>query len=282
MGKIVKGASVGKGNYLLSVPDLSVKELPETALVNFFAIDSDEVGGPPNQPEPVSIDWEALHAQAESLIESASRDAEALLQDAQERALALISDASSRSVLIEEEARAAGLEQGTQTGRDSANVEMEDMLTTMRGLVEMARVERHKIIVSAEPEIVRLSTVIAERILHKHIGLDPMVVVEMTKAAIARLLSRETVTVRVNPADIETVREHREQILGAGDIEHMRIVEDQRVDRGGVLVETQSGTIDAKVATQLREVKRVMQVEDAIAMSPPNQPALVVRPAQVG
>ncbi len=280
MGRIVKGAGFGKGNYLLTVPELKAPP-PILAIVDDFGeSESDESA---IIPEPIAaIDWEAVRAQAEGLIDTASNDAQALLTDAQERALALMADGASRSLRIEEEARTAGLEQGTQAGRDAANVEMEGMLTTMRGLVEMARVERHKIILSAEPEIVRLSTVIAERILHKQIGLDPMVVVDMTKAAIARLLSRETVTVRVNPADIETVREHRDHILGAGDIEHMRIIEDQRVDRGGVLVETQSGTIDAKVSTQFREAKRVLQVEDAIAMSPPSEPALFVRPAQVG
>ena len=63
-------------------------------------------------------------------------------------------------------------------------------------------------------------------------------------------------TVRVNPADIETMREHREQLMSMNDIDNMRVIEDQRVDRGGVVIETEAGTIDAKISTQLREARR--------------------------
>ncbi|MDQ2679763.1 MAG: FliH/SctL family protein [Candidatus Eremiobacteraeota bacterium] len=282
MGKIVKGATLGSSNYLLSVPIIRHPELAPEPAVDFTMVETGDIPVENPEPQAPSIDWDALHAQAQEITDNASRDAQSLLNDAQARSSAIIAEANARSSQIELDARAAGLEQGKQAGLDSANTEMEEMLSTMRGLVEMARVERHKIILSAEPEIVRLATLIAERVLHKQIALDPMVVVDMTKAAISRLLTRETVTVRINPADIETVREHKEQILGAGDIEHMRIIEDQRVDRGGVLVETQSGTIDAKVATQLREAKRVLQVEDAISMSPPSEPALFMRPAKAG
>jgi len=76
------------------------------------------------------------------------------------------------------------------------------------------------------------------------------------------------VTLRVNPADLDTIRQHREAITASNDVEHLRIVEDQRVDRGGVLVETEAGTIDAKIATQLREARRAIlnDGEDGIAL----------------
>jgi flagellar assembly protein FliH len=157
---------------------------------------------------------------------------------------------------------------------------MDQMLETMRGLIEMARIERHKIIEGAEPEIVRLSVTIAERILTQHVALEPNTVLEMTRSAIARLVSRETVTVRVNPADLEVMREHREQLMAMNDIDNLRIIEDQRVDRGGVLLETDAGTIDAKVSTQLREVRRLLAVDDALAVNPSSEPALINPPAQ--
>jgi flagellar biosynthesis/type III secretory pathway protein FliH len=48
----------------------------------------------------------------------------------------------------------------------------------------------------------------------------------------------------------------------------LRIIEDQRVDRGGVLVETDGGTIDARIGTQLNEAKRVLHVEDELIVQP--------------
>ena len=111
----------------------------------------------------------------------------------------------------------------------------------------MARVERHKLIEEAEPELVRLAFGIAERVLHQQVALDRGVAVEMAKVAIARLIERDTVTVRVNPADLERMREHRDELIAIGDIRNLRVVEDKRVDRGGVVVDSAAGTIDARI-----------------------------------
>ena len=136
------------------------------------------------------------------------------------------------------------------------------MLATMRALIEMAGAERHKIIEGAEPEIVKLAVGIAERVLHQQIALDRNVVIEMVKHAVTRLVDRERITVRVNPADLERMREHRDEVLALGDVETMRIIEDQRVDRGGVVLETDGGTVDAKISTQLAQVRRVLHIDD--------------------
>jgi flagellar biosynthesis/type III secretory pathway protein FliH len=60
----------------------------------------------------------------------------------------------------------------------------------------------------------------------------------------------------------------------------MRVIEDQRVDRGGVVIETDAGTIDAKISTQLREVRRLLAVEDAISVSESSETAIINPPAQ--
>ncbi len=88
---------------------------------------------------------------------------------------------------------------------------------------------------------------IAERIVHERTRSNPNVVVENVRQALTRLVGREVVTLRVNPGDLDTIREHRDEIVAANDVEHLRVVEDQRVDRGGVIVETDAGTIDAKI-----------------------------------
>ena len=227
-----------------------------------------------------TVDFEALRAEAEQIVDDASRDAQQLVRDAQARAVALLEDAQRRVTEIETQAHQQGFEQGVSDGRTAAQAEMDEMLETMRGLVEMARIERHKIIDTAEPEILRLSVAIAERILNQHVALDPNTVMEMVKSAIMRLVNREKVTVRVNPSDIETMRAHREQLMSMNDIDNLRVIEDQRVDRGGIVIETDAGTIDSKISTQLREVRRLLAVDDTLSVAPSGEPALINPPAQ--
>jgi flagellar assembly protein FliH len=281
LGKVVKGARASEARYTIAVPDVErtvVHGIPEATSYeddygfNAYARETPGSSGSSNnsgfgspQPAPTpQIDFDALQSEAEAIIDGAQRDAEALLTDAHARARAMIDDAGARAEMIAENARRAAHEAGHSAGTQAAEREMSEMLATMRNLIEMARAERHKIIESAEPELVKLAMGIAERVLHQQIALDRNVVVEMAKVAISRLIDRDTVTVRVNPADLERMREHREDVLAMGDVKNVRIIEDQRVDRGGVVVETDAGSVDARVHTQLAEVKKVLHVEDDV------------------
>jgi flagellar assembly protein FliH len=277
MGRVVKGAQVAQQAYRLKPPPIAAPAPARPPAFGddpvFDALEAHEFGVP-------HVDFEAVHAEAAKLIDDASAQAEALLRAAQERATALLADTQKLAAESEANAQREGYERGLAEGRAAAQSEMDEMLATMRNLIEMARAERHKIIESAEPEIVRLAVSIAERILHQHVAVDRNAVLEMARSAIMRIVHRETVTVRVNPADIETMREHREQLMAMNDIDNLRIIEDQRVDRGGVVLETEAGTVDAKISTQLREVRRLLSVEDPITVAPAADAVMLNPPAQ--
>jgi flagellar assembly protein FliH len=276
MGRVVKGVQLRVERYQLVAPEIVEPVVEPGAGGDDLSLDAYGFGdesllldGPlGSAPAVPAVDVEAIRAQAEALVEDAARNAEQLLADAHSRARALVEDAAARADTIAQEARKRGHDEGFQAGRDAADHEMNDMLVTMRGLLEMGRAERHKLIEDAEPELVRLALGIAERVLHQQIALDRGVVFEMAKTAIARLIERDTVTVRVNPADLERMREHRDELIAIGDIRNLRVVEDQRVDRGGVVVDTEAGTIDARIATQLDEARKILHIEDDVIVEP--------------
>lgn len=275
MGRIVKGARLRSERYALEVPEIVAPPQASTPADSFDAFDEygfpstvsalDDLplahGAPPS-------DVETIASQAHALLTDAASNAEALLADAHERARAMIEDAAVRSESIAAEARAKAHDEGFAAGREQADREMNEMLVTMRSLVETARAQRRVLVEQAEPEIVRLALAIAERVLHQQVALDRGVVVEMAKTAIARLIDRETVTIRVNPADLERMREHRDDLIAIGDVRNMRVVEDKRVDRGGVVVETDAGTIDARIGTQLEEARKVLHIEEDVVVEP--------------
>jgi len=266
--------------YALTVPDVVVDDLPPPAhveadplyasppgMADFGAYGAESQATEPVAPPEPAIDLEAIRSEAEALIAHGKAEAEAALARARADAENLLSDARRRVATIETEAHDRGYEAGATAGRAAADEEMTDMLETMRGLIDVARVERTKFVESAEGEVVRLAVEIAERIVHKQLDVDGETIVGIARHALQRLVGRERVTVRVNPGDAERLRGHREALLNVHDVENLRIVEDQRVDRGGIVIETESGTIDAKVSTQTREARRAMRAEDAAAQA---------------
>jgi flagellar assembly protein FliH len=266
MGRVVKNARVNSQRYQVAVPSVERSSNDEDDSLYAGPAEPDRLELPSPQTPPVDLD--AIAQQARELIDLAEQHAKALLQTARERAAQLLTEGGQRGDSLVEAVKAQARADGLAEGTAAADREMNDMMVTMRNLVDMARVERHKLMEGAEPELVRLAVGIAERVLHQQIALDRGVVVEMAKVAIARLVEKESVTVRVNPGDLERMREHREELLNGGEIKNFRVVEDQRVDRGGVVVETDGGTIDARISTQVNEAKRVLHIEDDVIVQP--------------
>jgi flagellar assembly protein FliH len=266
LGRVVKNARLGAQKYQVAVPTIEHNGTVEDS--SFIVSPQPESDPIEYTPLPVSIPVDDVAREAAALIDRAEEKAKALLADAHERARALIEDAAARGEELVAAVRSQAHTEGYAAATAAADREMNEMMATMRNLVEMARAERHKLVETAEPELVRLAMGIAERVLHQQIALDRGVVVEMAKVAIARLVERESVTVRINPGDLERMRQHRDDFLNSGEIKHLRFIEDQRVDRGGVVVETDGGTIDARLGTQLAEAKRVLHIEDEVVVQP--------------
>jgi flagellar assembly protein FliH len=267
MGRVVKNARVNTQRYQVAVPQVERPAGSDDESYLSPRVDEPDLLELPS-PQSPPIDIDAIAKQARELIDTAEQHAKALLQDAFERASQLLTEAGERGDALVETVQAEARTAGHAEGSAAADREMGDMMATMRNLVDMARLERHKLMESAEPELVRLAVGIAERVLHQQIALDRGVVVEMARVAIGRLVEKESVTVRVNPGDLERMREHRDELLSNGEIKNFRVIEDQRVDRGGVVVETDGGTIDARISTQVNEAKRVLHIEDEVVVAP--------------
>ena len=277
MGKIVKAARVVSEHYYLTVPEVE-REAPRssnTELDERFApsdgplafgdddylVEEPSFHEPPRQPK---IDWDAVRSEARGVIDGALRGGETMLQEAAVHARELLEQARANGVAAEAEARASGHEEGVAAGRAEIEAQLAQSVASLQGVIDEARAQRHKILEGAEPELVKLAMAIAERIVHEQITIDPNVVLENVRQSLTRLVGREVVTLRVNPADLEIIRAHRDAIANSNDVEHLRVVEDQRVDRGGVVVETDAGTIDAKISTQIREARRTLIAEPSV------------------
>ena len=62
-----------------------------------------------------------------------------------------------------------------------------------------------------------------------------------------------------NPADVAVLRDHKTRLIDAlGRARDVEVREDRNVKPGGVLVQTESGVIDAQLETQLEEIARVL------------------------
>lgn len=255
--------------YRVGVPDAKIGGDPTEESPALSHDAADEAGdaelGAVSQGPPVDvIDWESLRTEATAALERAKSSAREILEGAFRTASSLLEQARRDRDTIAEAARSEGHEAGRNEGIARVDAEMNELLVMLHGIIDAVREDRDRFLRTAEPELVRLALGASERIVHHEISQNDQFVVETVRSALTRASARNDIAIRVNPGDMAVMREYRERLLAAGDFEHLRLIEDQRIDRGGAILESDSGTVDAKIATQLREVRGALVPADEL------------------
>jgi flagellar biosynthesis/type III secretory pathway protein FliH len=115
-----------------------------------------------------------------------------------------------------------------------------------------------------ERRAAELAVALAEKILATSLELRPELVASLTAGALRGLVERDHVVVEVNPDDLEVVRQAREGLVERlGGFTRVEVVPERRVQRGGVVVQTTEGEIDARPAAQLERAAEI--VRDVLA-----------------
>jgi flagellar assembly protein FliH len=151
----------------------------------------------------------------------------------------------------EQRAFSAGYRKGESAGQEQAAARLDGAAQGLARAAQEIGQARRKLRREAEEDLVRLAVAIARRILSRELSVDPEAVLGIVKAALDKLEAREVDRMRLNPEDAVVVRKHLEA-RGA----RVEIVEDERLERGAVVVETARGSLDASAETQLAEIER--------------------------
>lgn len=194
------------------------------------------------------------------------------LKRTEQEAEEIISEAKKQAELIYEEARKegfkAGFEEGMNAGKEAGRKEaleisrreFSEQAANLRNLllelVDSIQSDRNHLIARARQELLALAVAIAAKITRRQIEVDEGIVIENLKKAIEYVSSRSRVVIRLNPADasrLKTLDPQLSKDLFEGFSE-VRFVEDSSIQPGGCIVQTEGGTIDADIKTQIDSI----------------------------
>jgi type III secretion protein L len=171
-------------------------------------------------------------------------DPEALLAEAERGKQAMLDDARAE---VQRWIDAAAAE-----GGDEGAAQAQHMRDEIAGL-------EARMLKEVEGEVVRAAVRVAAEMLAAELMLRDDAVVDVTATAIVAARNARDINLRVNPRDAAALRAAKGRLVAnltrAKDLE---IREDRRVSPGGVLIETESGVVDAQLATQLDELARIL------------------------
>jgi flagellar assembly protein FliH len=163
---------------------------------------------------------------------------------------------------IRHAARQQGYQEGYQAGMAAAREELAPATAVLGEAVESARQLRAETADAVEAHAVELSLRLAEKVVAGTLEVQPERVVDVVRGALRCLVDRERVTVQVNTLDLELVREAVEPLVSTlGGIDSFEVQEDRRVSRGGALVRSAAGEVDATVETKLERARELLEAE---------------------
>jgi flagellar assembly protein FliH len=162
--------------------------------------------------------------------------------------------------------KAAAVAEGYEEGRAAALAELAPALELMHNAAAALQNEQLVAAERLEAHAVDLALFLAEKVIGGAVAVEPALVIEAVRGALRGIVERERVTVLVHPADLEVVRRVTDDLRGSlGGIEHCEVQAERRVSRGGAVVRTPDGDVDARVETKLKRAREV--VEEALRAS---------------
>ncbi|WP_409340977.1 FliH/SctL family protein [Paenibacillus sp. MBLB4367] len=163
-----------------------------------------------------------------------------------------------------EEARQSGYHEGFQQGSSEAEVSVQqhyaDQLNEARSVLEQSYLLKTRIIQEAEPFLIELSSAIAEKIIGRQLTVNPEWIIEMTQAVLSRRRDKGVVTLCVSPKQFAYIQDARDELqLSVDSQAELQILPDATVADHGCVIRTSFGSVDARIDTQLKEIKAALQ-----------------------
>jgi flagellar assembly protein FliH len=206
-------------------------------------------GGPAPQSRPAAVSVAPAAASAAMPGAPASPVPAAVAND--ESAMA---EHRERLAALEREAFTKGYAQGERAGLEAGGKRAEAMLRRVAQTIEELGGLRQTLIHETEREMVQLALTLARRVVHREVTLDPELAAALAHVALERLGTTTPATVRLNPEDYTIVAQDGARWGG----QTVTVVPDPSISRGGCLVESAFGSVDATIERQFDELSRAL------------------------
>ena len=220
--------------------------------------------------DAIVLDLGDIGRQAAKLRAAAEAKAAQIAADAEREAQRLIEGAQTQG---HEQGHAAGYQQGLEEGREQGRQEAFTQAAEELGQIGAAWTEaigqidagRHELDRQARQAVLELALKLAAKVVHRVVEVDPAVVADQVGAALAHVLRPLDVSVRIHPDDRPALDAAMPDLMTEfRHLQHIGLVDDPAITRGGCIVTYGQGEIDATLDMQLARLTELMVPGEAV------------------
>ncbi len=109
-------------------------------------------------------------------------------------------------------------------------------------------------------KVLDFSFFISEKVIRHEIKNESIIKKSLGEA-VKKVLGANTLIIKLNPDEIETISKENEQLLSNNSFSKISFEADERVEPGGCIIESEIGSVDARISSQLNEIKKILDAE---------------------
>jgi len=206
----------------------------------------------------------------------AEQNAQEIIRKAQEEAARIIEEAKVEQDSLKKSGYSEGLSKGREEGFAAGQGEVERLIERTHKILEGVMARREEILSETEQQIVELVILMTRKVVKIISENQKSVVMANILQALKKVKGRGEVTIRVNLADVKLTSEHTQDFIKqVENIQAITVLEDSSVEKGGCIVETDFGAIDARIQSQLSELESAILEISPVKTINKNEPMSV-------
>ncbi|MBC8283105.1 MAG: hypothetical protein H8E32_04770 [Nitrospinae bacterium] len=197
----------------------------------------------------------------QSNVDKAKQGVMELLKDAMDKAKKQVTDLKSNA---RKEGYNAGYEGGFNKGKEAAKEEFSPFLESTQKLIEELSGFRKEMYEKLEREMVEMVISLAKKVIHFEFSTREDAVQDMIRLAVQSVLDRESMVIKIHPTDKEYAESFRPELHHMfSEIKNITFVAHSGIARGGCVVETNFGVIDARIEKLEEQIDRILNLSPA-------------------
>jgi len=162
--------------------------------------------------------------------------------------------------VLNDEALRAEYERGRQSGIAEVEAQLSKASQSLATACSEINSLKEQMLQRSSDDMLRLVLAIAERVVQGELTINPEVIARTVQQAIQVAVSAEEFRIKVNPDDLEMVQERKPLFVASlSGLSHIEFLADPTVTRGGCVLESALGRVDATLEAQLEAITITLQ-----------------------
>jgi flagellar assembly protein FliH len=179
------------------------------------------------------------------------------LLDQQEKARAGVVAAHAKGLA---QGRAAGEADGIKKAKEAFDGQVRELQEKIVAFLATVEASKKRIFTDSHTVLLKLCFELTKKIINTECSTNPDIVLSVIKKSLSYISDREKLVIRVAKEDMEHASAKKDFWLPVGErVESIRIESDDRIEKGGCIIESNSGVADARLGVQVKELSEFVE-----------------------